>query len=149
MATDPDLKTFTDPEKIRALQSNAKRLERHDIVRECQQRLYELGGKDFEDPIEIRLWEVITAYEDLLREEHGKRQKATYTRRKIEKKGVLQTLTDWALNQKVTPGFEKLIENDLAKFTGEYVVVEFQDYFLDTAAAAAKVKLQSHGVLLE
>jgi|TARA_R110002126_G_scaffold288382_1_gene442047 hypothetical protein len=58
-------------------------------------------------------------------------------------KGALQTLTDWALDPKVTPGFEALLDANAAKFTGEYVWVEYADSF---SAEAAQSKLTAYGV---
>jgi hypothetical protein len=83
-----------------------------------------------------------------LREKHGRIQRASYTRRKIAAKGAIATLTDWALDPKVTPGFEALIQSNAARFTGEFVVVEFADRFPADAVEAARKKLVAHGVQL-
>ena len=88
----------------------------------------------------------MAAYEQTLREKHGRKQPAAYTRRKIAAKGAVQTLTDWALEKNVTPGFEALVRSGSAEFTGEYVVVEFSERFSPEAVTAAKKKLTDHGV---
>jgi hypothetical protein len=144
VAIDP--KKLSDPKKLRILQENAERLGHHDIAKECKKRIFELAGIDIEDPIEARLWQAVTAYEEILREKHGRNQKAGYTRRKIKNQGALVTLTDWALNPKVTPGFEALVNNGLAEYTGEYVVLEYCENFSNEAVAAAKEKLAAFGV---
>lgn len=143
-----DPKKLTSQEQVRLLQANASRLGRTDIVTQCKRRLFELAGVNIDDPVEARLWQAVAAYEEILREKHGRRQTASYTRRKIEQKGAIRTLTDWALEPKVTPGFEALVQNDLAEFTGEFIVVEYSDKFPEDAVAAAREKLESHNIKL-
>lgn len=142
MAADPT--TMTDAGDVRQLLMNAERLGAPDLARACQRRLYELGGRDVEDPIERRLWQAVAAYEETLHRKHGKPQKASYTRRKIAAKGAIATLSDWALDTKVTPGFEALMEGGMPEFTGEYVVVEFADHFPPNVVEAAKARLAAH-----
>jgi len=146
VAVDPDPTAIKDVEAVRRLLANAIRLKRQDIANACRIRIYELSGCDYEDPIERRLWQAVSAYEETLREKHGRKQQASYTRRKIAAKGALQTLTDWALDPKVTPGFEALVAANAARFTGEYVVVEYADRFPAEAVQAAQNKLEAYGV---
>lgn len=146
MALDPT--TMTDASSVRRLLANAVRLNEDSIAQACRKRLYELETPEASDPIEQRLWQAVAAYEQTLREKHGRKQTASYTRRKIAAKGAVQTLTDWALDKKVTPGFEALVKSGSAEFTGEYVVVEFADRFSPEAVAAAKKKLIHYGVAL-
>jgi hypothetical protein len=138
-----------DVEAVRRLLANATRLKRDDIANACKTRIFELSGCDYADPIERRLWQAVSAYEETLREKHGRKQQASYTRRKIADKGALRTLTDWALDPKVTPGFEALVAANAARFTGEYVVVEFADRFPAEAVLAARSKLAAYGVEIE
>ena len=144
MALDPA--SLNDIAAVRRLLANAQRLNRQDIVCACRLRIYELSGVDHHDPVERRLWQAVAAYEETLRDKHGRNQPAAYTRRKIAAKGAVQTLTDWALDPNVTPGFEALVAANAARFTGEYVVVEFADRFPPEAVTAARKKLQSYDV---
>ena len=146
MALDP--KTMTDASSVRRLLANAVRLNEEHLADACRKRLYELETPEASDPVEKRLWQAVVAYEQTLREKHGRKQPAAYTRRKIAAKVAVQTLTDWALGKNVTPGFEALVKSGSAEFTGEYVVVEFADRFPPEAVAAAKKKLIDHGVEL-
>lgn len=146
MALDPT--TMTDASSVRRLLANAVRLNEEKIAQACRKRLYELETPEASDPVEKRLWQAVAAYEQTLREKHGRKQPAAYTRRKIAAKGAVRTLTDWALEKNVTPGFEALVRSGSAEFTGEYVVVEFADRFSIEAVAAAKSKLIAHGVEL-
>ena len=144
MALDPA--SLNDIAAVRRLLANAQRLNRQDIACACRIRIYELSGVDHDDPVERRLWQAVAAYEETLRDKHGRNQPAAYTRRKIAAKGAVQTLTDWALDPNVTPGFEALVAANAARFTGEYVVVEFADRFPPEAVTAARKKLQSYDV---
>lgn len=139
MAVDPA--KMTDAAAVRRLMVNAERLERPDIVKACQRRIFELAGENVGDPLEKRLWQMVAAYEEILFQKHGKAQQASYTRRKIKNKGVIATLTDWAKSPKLTPGFEALVANGLAEFTGEYVVIQFADRFPSEVVDAARAKL--------
>lgn len=146
MAADPD--KMTDPAAVRRLLANAQRLENAAVVTACQRRLYELGGQNIEDPVERRLWQAVTAYEETLRQKHGRTQQASYTRRKIATKGAIATLSDWAKDSKLTPGFEALVRAGMARFTGEYVVVEFRNRFPAEIVEAAERKLRALDVAL-
>lgn len=146
MPVDPQ--SINDIEAVRRLLANAVRLKREDVASACRVRIYELSGIDHDDPVERRLWQAVSAYEETLREKHGRTQRASYTRRKIASKGALQTLIDWAMDPAVTPGFEALVLADAARFTGEYVVVEYADRFPAEAVQAARKKLLAYGVVL-
>lgn len=144
----PNPASMTDASSVRRLLANAVRLNEDRVAQACRKRLFELEAPEASDPVEQRLWQAVAAYEQTLREKHGRKQPAAYTRRKIAAKGAIQTLTDWALDKNVTPGFEALVKSGSAEFTGEYVVVEFAKRFPPEAVAAAKKKLIDHGVEL-
>lgn len=146
MAADPT--TMTDPKRVQQLMANAEKMGETGLARMCLRRLYELGGINYDDPVTRRLWQAVTAYEETLRRKHGKSQRASYTRRKIAEKGPIVTLSDWALDKKVTPGFEALIEAGMAEFTGEYVVIEYASSFDSHVVAAARKRLEDFGVAL-
>jgi hypothetical protein len=146
MAADPS--KITNTKKLQQLMSNAEERGETTLARMCMRRIYELGGADHADPVVKRLWQAVTAYEETLRRKHGKSQRASYTRRKIEAKGAIATLSDWALDQKVTPGFEALVSAGMAEFTGEYVVVEHAERFEPHVVLAARKRLENHGVAL-
>lgn len=147
--TPPNPEEMKDPDAVRRLMVNAERLGRLDIAEACKRRIYQLSGSSEMEPVERRLWQAVTAYEETLREKHGRAQKASYTRRKIRDKGPTQTLIDWAIADRVTPGFEALVKVGMAEFTGEYVVVEFADQFSDEVVEAAKQKLLIAGMKVE
>jgi len=132
----------TDVAKIRSFMANAERLGEADLVLKFKQRIFELAGGDGNSEIEKRLFQALAAYEEILLEKHGKAVKATYTKRKIKDKGVIKTLSDWALDTKVTPGFEALVSQGLEDFTGEKIVIDFADEFPAEVVEAAKRKFE-------
>ena len=146
MAANPG--EMTDPKKVRQLLANAERLNAAELATACRRRLYELGGAEFDDPVERRLAQAVAALEEAYRKKHGRAQVAGYTRRKIASAGAVATLSDWALKSDVTPGFLALVESGLAEFTGEYVVAEFPNRFDPHVVAAARKRLEQHGVEL-
>ena len=138
--TKDNVNEATDVAKIRRLMANAERLGEVELVVKCKQRIFELAGGDGNSDIEKRLFQALAAYEEILFEKHGKAVKANYTKRKIRDKGVIKTLTDWALDTKVTPGFEALVSQGLEDFTGEKIVIDFADEFPNEVVDAAKRK---------
>ena len=130
----------TDIPRIRSLMANAERLGEAELVLKCKQRIFELAGGDGNSEIENRLFQALAAYEEILLEKHGTTVKANYTKRKIRDKGVIKTLTDWALDTKVTPGFEALVSQGLEDFTGEKIVIDFANEFPNEVVEAARAK---------
>ena len=133
----------TNLEKIRRLMANAERLGEDELVKKCKKRIFEIAGNEGETEIEIRLFQALAAYEEILREKHNKAVRANYTKRKIKNKGVIQTLTDWALDKKVTPGFEALVSQGLEDFTGEKIVIDFAEEFPVEVVDSASIKLKN------
>ena len=141
--TKENLHEATDVPRIRSLMANAERLGENELFLKCKQRIFELAGGDGKSEIEKRLFQALAAYEEILLEKHGKAVKANYTKRKIKEKGVIKTLTDWALDTKVTPGFEALVSQGLEDFTGEKIVIDFADEFPPEVVEAAKKKFEN------
>ena len=133
----------TNLEKIRSLMANAERLGDDEVVKRCKKRIFEIAGNEGKTEIEIRLFQALAAYEEILREKHNKAVRANYTKRKIQNKGAIQTLTDWALDKKVTPGFEALVSQGLEDFTGEKIVIDFAEEFPVEVVDSASIKLKN------
>ena len=133
----------TNLEKIRSLMENAERLGEDEVVKKCKKRIFEIAGNEGKTEIEIRLFQALAAYEEILREKHNKAVRANYTKRKIKNKGAIQTLTDWALDKKVTPGFEALVSQGLEDFTGEKIVIDFAEEFPVEVVDSASIKLKN------
>ena len=131
---------MSDPDGLRNLMKNARRLAREDVYKLAFQRLCALEGQACEDPLERDFLQVLNAYEELLYEKHGRRTPATRTRQKLKNKGVRQCLMDWTRGEP-TSGFELLMKRELPELTGEYLVVKHADEFSAELVAAAKRRL--------
>lgn len=146
MAADPS--KMTDPKRIRILMQNALDRNEEGLARLCLRRLFELGGEGHADPLEKRLWQVVAAYEETGKIKVGRAQRETKLRKKIESKGPLVALAEWATAKDVTPGFMTVIEAGMAEFTGEYLVLEYADRFDKGVVRAAQARLESFDVAL-
>lgn len=135
---------YEDVDELKRLMANAKRLGNDDVYNQAFRRRCELEGIDQQDPLQRDFHEVLAAYEELLEEKHGRKQQASYTRRKLKAKGVEQCLIDWALDDKETDGFKTLVERGMLELTGEYVVTKYPDRFDDYVVAAAEARLERH-----
>ena len=123
--------------------ANAERLGEDEVVKRCKKRIFEIAGNEGETEIEIRLFQALAAYEEILREKHNKAVRANYTKRKIQNKGAIQTLTDWALDKNVTPGFEALVSQGLEDYTGEKIVIDFAEEFPVEVVESESTKLKN------
>ncbi len=129
-----------DPEALRSLMVNARRLEREDIYWLAFRQLCSLEGMHFEDAMERDFYDVLNAYEELLTEKNGRTTRASRTRQKLKKKGVQQCLVDWAMGPP-TDEFTLLREKGMAELTAEYLVVKYEDRFPPEAVEAARERL--------
>jgi hypothetical protein len=84
----------------------------------------------------------LRAYEELLTEKNGRTTRASRTRQKLSKKGVIQCLEDWAISSAPTEGFNLLVSSGLTELTGEYLVIKYADRFSEDAVTAAKARLE-------
>lgn len=135
------ISAYTDVKQLQTLMRNAKRQGRDDIYNEAFRRRCELDGMNYDDPLEREFYITLAAYEELLAEKHGRKQPASYTRRKVRDKGVVQCLEDWALDTKETDGFRTLVDRGLVELTGEYLVTKYPDRFSSEAVDRAMLRL--------
>lgn len=127
---------------------NAKRLGREDIWTEAFRQICILQGQNQNDALSRGFYEMLAAYEELLSQKNGKKTSASRTRQKLNNKGIIQCLEDWAIGTTPTQGFELLIKNGLHEFTGEYLVLQFPDQFSAKAVQNARARLEKAGIAL-
>lgn len=77
-----------------------------------------------DDPIEYLFRQSLAAREELLLEKHGHHQTAGRTRKLLHENGLKSCLEAWAGAKEPTSGFVSLVENDLAKFTAEAIILK-------------------------
>ena len=136
-----------DPRKLQnVMDNNAKEGGNEELWELAFRRKAELAGQNYDDPLERDFWSMIEVYEILLYEEHEKNVKASRTRQKINNKGFMQCLIDWAKSPQSTQGFQTLIKRKLHDLTGEYLVLKYADRFDKEVVEAARKRLLDEGV---
>ena len=127
-----DLRSLKTLAECRTVMERAKRDGNDAVYQDMFRRLCAISGHendDHDDPLVRDFHATLAAYEQLLTEKNGRNQPAGRTRQKVKNKGIVQSLSDWAVSKAETPGFKLLIEAGLSEFTGEYVVVRHADRF--------------------
>lgn len=135
------ISTYSDPEQLRTLMQNAKRMGRDDIWRQAFDQLCSLEGADKEDPLERAFYRTLAAYELLLTQKNGRATRASRTRLKLKGKGVVACLEDWAKSAEPPESFVLLSANGMIELTGEQLVLTYPDRFSAEAVAGATARL--------
>lgn len=135
------ISSYTDPEHLRTLMQNAKRMGREDIWREAFDQLCSLEGADKEDPLERAFYRTLAAYELLLTQKNRRATRASRTRLKLKSKGVVACLEDWAKSKEAPESFDLLVANGMVEMTGEQLVLTYPDKFSAEAIAGATARL--------
>lgn len=143
------ISSYTSIADLKKLMVNARRQGRQDVYLEALVRRCELEGVDYEDPVEREFLGVLAAYEEFLADRNGKATSASYTRRKMREKGIIQCLEDWAVAADETDGFQALMSKRLTYLTGEHIVLKYPERFSPEAVAGARRRLDAHDALPE
>lgn len=144
MAVNPA--TLSNPDQVRNLLNNAKRLGKDALVFECQIRIGELAGEKFEDAVEREFWTAIAFAEELLTVENGKATKLSRTRQKVQRVGFSRTVNDLAAAATVSDGFLTLVNGGRPDLTAEAIVLRHVAAFEPAVRDAARAKLDAAGV---
>lgn len=137
------ISSYTDPAQVRQIMANAKRNQNSKDFWEAWRRLSELKNNDFDDLLEYEFYLTLAAYEKLLADKHGHRQPAVRIRQKLQRKGFIACLEDWALSSKRSDCFNSLVDSGQVELTGEYLVTQWPDRFSAKAVANAHAVLKS------
>ncbi len=135
------ISSYTDPEHLRTLMQNAKRMGREDIWRQAFDQLCSLEGATQTDPLDRAFYRTLAAYEQLLTQKNRRATRACRTRLKLKGKGVVACLEDWAKSKEAPESFELLVANGMAELTGEQLVLTYPDRFSPEAVAGATARL--------
>jgi hypothetical protein len=133
---------YTVPADLRTLMVNAKRLGRDDVWRDAFRRLCVLEGADQTDPLHRDFYELLAAYEHLLSEKNARATRATQTRLKATKRGVVHCLEEWATSKAPTESYELFAAKGLSELAGEHLVLKYPEQFSAKAVAAAKARVE-------
>ena len=92
------ISSYTDPEHLRTLMQNAKRMGREDIWRQAFDQLCSLEGATQTDPLDRAFYSTLAAYEQLLTQKNGRATRASRTRLKLKRSPTSQPLFSSALS---------------------------------------------------
>lgn len=140
---DPTVARLETPEECEQFALNVA-AEFPELAQQARRRSVELRAAAYGAKTEAErdVMRVIYAYEDALFAKHGKRVKATYLRRKIEKDGLISAV-EHAVNQPHDPsGYTTLKEMGLQDLTFEAVVLRHPQAFSAGAVERAKKRLR-------
>ena len=138
-------KALKTPKQCRTVMEHALARGEKDLYAAAFRQFCKLSGADHDDPsdpLNRATFEAVAAYEQTLKEKHGKNQPASRTRQKLTKKGAHQSLVDWSKLHGNRSGFHALIEAGLPEFTFEAVVVRFADQFTPDVVASCRETLR-------
>jgi hypothetical protein len=135
------ISSYTDPEHLRTLMQNAKRMGREDIWREAFDQLCSLEGATQTEPLDRAFYSTLAAYEQLLTQKNRRATRASRTRLKLKGKGVVACLEDWAKSKEAPESFELLVANGMVEMTGEQLVLTYPDKLSPEAVAGATARL--------
>lgn len=135
------ISSYTDPEHLRTLMQNAKRMGREDIWRQAFDQLCSLEGATQTEPLDRAFYSTLAAYEQLLTQKNRRATRASRTRLKLKGKGVVACLEDWAKSKEPPESFELLVANGMVEMTGEQLVLTYSDKFTPEAVAGATARL--------
>lgn len=143
------ISSYTDPKQLLTIMENAKRIGRMEVYWEAFRRRCELLGKeardlDPADPLHLDFAATLAAYEQLLSEKNNRTTIATRTRSKIQNKGVVQSLIEWALAKTPTTGFDLLMTNGMESLTGEALIIKYSDRFPPHVVEAAQSRIEKY-----
>lgn len=109
----------------------------------ARQRALELQAKSHGayDAVEMELYQVIYAYEEVLSKKNGKKTRANRTWQMVKKHGIVETAAR-AVNRKMEPqGYQYLVEMGLGNNTFEAVIVKHPNVFSQDVVAHATDRL--------
>ena len=140
---DERIQRLTTPEECMSLAENV-RDRNPELAREARRRAVELraiahGSKN---AVETELWKALYAYEEVLFEKHKRRTRATYTRRMIDKYGIIMAAEKAVSNKKETKGYIELVAMGLHDLTFEAVIVRYPQTFSPEVVTLAKARLE-------
>lgn len=135
----------TDIGKLQNWIRNAEREGAPEVADAARRRIIEVEGSSSKDskndPLVLDFWKSIFALEFALSEERGKTTRLNRTRQKISRVGVLQTLSDLALQPTASEGYFLLRERGMLDMSAEAVVLRFPDRFSHDVLVAARRRL--------
>lgn len=133
-----------DPDKLKRIAANARRLGETEIERAASLRLYTVLPSAEPGTLEHDVWRSIHALEGALKEERGRTTLLGRTRQKIARDGERRTVAD-LVRGKASNGFRMLMDRGMVDHTFEAVALRHQALFEDEVVSAATDRLSAAG----
>lgn len=133
-----------DPEKLRRIAANARRLGEDGIDRAASLKLYTVLPSAEPGTLEHDVWRSIHALEGALKDERGRTTLLGRTRQKIARDGELRTVAD-LVRGKTSDGFRMLMDREMVDHTFEAVALRHRTLFEDEVILAASDRLLAFG----
>ena len=133
-----------DPEKLRRIAANARRLGEDGIDRAASLKLYTVLPSAEPGTLEHDVWRSIHALEGALKDERGRTTLLGRTRQKIARDGELRTVAD-LVRGRTSDGFRMLMDREMVDHTFEAVALRHRALFEDEVILAASDRLLAFG----
>jgi hypothetical protein len=131
-----------DPEKLKRMMANARRLGKAGIERAASLKLYTVLPSAEPGTLEHDVWRSIHALEGALKDERGRTTLLGRTRQKIARDGERRTVAD-LVRGKASDGFRMLMDRGMVDHTFEAVALRHQSMFEDEVISAAADRLRA------
>lgn len=132
----------SEPEKLKRLAANAKRLGDPEVERAAVLKLYEVLPSAEPGTLEHDVWRSIFALEGALKDERGRTTLLGRTRQKIARHGEQRTVAD-LVKGPPSDGFQMLMDRDMREHTFEAVALRHPVHFAEDVLAAATARLSA------
>ncbi len=142
MSYEPNPDTMDDPDKLRTLLENARRLGREDLVVRCQAQIARLAGSQYDGELEQEFWQAVHMAEEIRLGNSGKKTPLTRTRQKFRRDGAQKCIADLATRADFTDGYQLLTEAGYPELTFEAVVLRHPDQFSPDDVEKVRQKLE-------
>ena len=137
---------MTDPEGLRNMMANARRLDAEPVREAAFRRLAAVQSEGEEGSVENAVWQMVHAVEQIRREAAGKTIRLSYLRRDIQRVGAAGAIGKLVRKPGPSERFDDLMGLDLPGYTAEAIVLAHPDAFDDQTRAAATARLDGAGV---
>lgn len=147
---DKRVAALKNPEDCLRFIKNALNAGREDLVQQARQRRVILLAEatDAKNEAERDAYAVLYAYEETLLQKHGKKMRATYTRRMIKELGILPAVERAVNKPTETVGYKALQEMGLQSFSFEAVVLKYPELFSKEATARCLERINNSAHLI-